>query len=738
MRISEILAFPGPNIWSRNPCLEVRLFEDDQTNPAFSLSPCCERISSWYRAVPAQHATAEIQRSHFQNRLALARNPADVFAAIAIELQTLAGTAVQRSWVEMDESASMACVAVEFIEEPIARLAVEIAARLVWETPAGTMPDFDECLRDLRECAGQSCFGGTTGPLVEAARRRAIPVTRLDGDCLVQLGYAARQRRIMGSNTSRTGFLAEAISRDKSLTKQLLKQMGIPVPRGRLVLDADDAWAAACELGLPVVVKPRDEDCGVGVSLMLRTRAQVALAYARARECRPDVLVERHLPGAPHRLFVVDDRLVSAVRRDPPQVFGDGRQTVTELVNEANRDPRRGEGAEYPWYPIVIDDEVEETLADQQMDLGSIPPAERRVFLRYDPKACYGGTIEEVTDIVHRETVCAVLDAVRVTGLDIAGVDVMATDISLPLGVQEGGILEVNGGPAIYLHRSPFCEPARPVADAVVESLLPPGESGRIPIVAVFGDERAVEVARQSAQLLESTGLTIGLATADGIRVGNSQHRQSLANNTNGCRSLLLHPRVELAVCDISLTSLREEGLAFDECQIAVLVARPTAPESRLAGANPERCLRVLLNCVSSEGKVIVNIDDPWLASLFTPGDDRLLAVAVHASHPFLARHRECGGATAFIEEGDAVLTCGERVATRRSLPASLCLDEEDASGILWLLAFAVAASCQLAEMPAGTQPPPCQHPNGSIHAKYYSTTLVTCHADDPGRGRSD
>jgi cyanophycin synthetase len=730
MRIAETLVFQGPNIWSRNPALEIRLLTDGQSDAAGSISHCCDRINNWYRAAPALHAAAEFQRSQFRDRLAQARHSIDLFAATVIELQTLAGTTVENSWVEADEPALAASVAVEFVEEPIARLAVEMAIRLVGDAPTGPMPDFDECLRELRECAERSCFGGTTGPIVEAARRRGIPVTRLDGDCLVQLGHGARQRRIMGSNTNRTGFLAEAISRDKSLTKQLMRQLGIPVPPGRLVADAADAWAAACELGLPVVVKPRDEDCGIGVSLMLRTQAQVAQAYARARECRPDVLVERHLPGAPHRLFVVNDRLVAAVRRDPAQVCGDGRQTIAELVALANRDPRRGDGPADAWFPIVVDDEAEATLADQQFELNSIPPAGQRVLLRYDPKQGYGGTLEEVTESVHAETARAVFDAVRVTGLDVAGVDVMAVDITLPLAAQGGGILEVNGGPAIYLHRSPFCEPGRPVAEAIVESLLPFDESGRIPIVAVLGNERAIDVATRTAEMLAATELTVGLATANGIRVGGHELQNALvANDAHRCRALLLHPRVELAVCDVSLTSLRDEGLAFEECQIAVLAARPTAPESGPAGAIPERCLRVLLNCVSADGTVIVNMDDPWLASLFTPGDERLLATALDASHRFLARHRECGGATAFIEDGEAVMTCGDRIAMRRLLPASSCFAAAHEPDIAWLLACAVAASCQLAELPTRQY---VEHSTGC------NARLVAVDQFDPGWGRRD
>jgi cyanophycin synthetase len=701
MRISEILVFQGPNVWSRISALEVRLLADEQTDSAFLLSDCCDRISHWFCAAPVPPAAAKSERLQFRDRLAQARNAAEVFAATVIELQTLAGPPVERSWIETDEPACAVCVAVEFVEEPIARLAVQLAARLVWETPAGSLPDFDECRNALRACAKEACFGGTTGPIVEAARQRSIPVTRLNGDCLVQLGHGARQRRIMGSNTNRTGFLAEAISRDKWLTKQLLRQLGIPVPPGRLVTDVDDAWAAACELGLPVVVKPRDEDCGTGVSLMLKTKEQVALAYALARDCRPDVLVERHLPGAAHRLFVVDNRVVAAVRRDPAQVVGDGRQTVAELVNAANLDPRRGDDPGNPWFFIVVDDETKEALADQQLELGSIPLAGQIVPLRYDPKSYYGGTLEEVTDRVHSETVRAVLDAVSITGLDVAGVDVMATDIALPLAAQGGGILEVNGGPAIYLHRSPFTEPARSVTEAIVESLLPPDESGRIPIVAVLSDEQFPHIATRTAELLEMTDLTVGLATAAGTRVGgHHMHEPAVVDDANRCRALLLHPRVELAVCNVSLTNLREQGLAFDECQIVVLASRPTASASARGSAMQERCLRVLLDCVSAEGMVIANMDDPWLVALFSPGDERLLAASADASHPFLVKHRECGGVTAFIEDGDAVLSCGDRVATRRMLPESF--GSNDASGIEWILAFAVACALDNSATPDG------------------------------------
>jgi hypothetical protein len=121
-----------------------------------------------------------------------------------------------------------------------------------------------------------------------------------------------------------------------------------------------------------------------------------------------------------------------------------------------------------------------------------------------------------------------------------------------------------------------------------------------------------------------------------------------------------------------------------------------------------ERCLRVLLNSVSGNGTVIVNVDDPSLAALFTPGEERLVAVSYDATHPFLQEHRERVGLTVAMDHGDALIACGERHIARWSL----CAVTEDAQAVSHMLAFAaawslrpVAASCQLANLPTRENP---------------------------------
>jgi cyanophycin synthetase len=616
MRVMRMRAMAGPNIWSRGPALEIWFEQADAHPTNGSLPDARERVLAWRRdagidVVPYRReeliarahcdingSAAFGQRSPVSRSLGAGRDRSlcVFFAELAQALQSLAGTAVSRFWIEDH------LVALEFFEEPIARLAAKLAHQIVWGEE-DDLPDAARSIEALRECANEACFGATTGPVVEAARARGIPVMRLDGDCLVQFGHGSRQKRIQGVVTSHSGFIAEAVSRDKLLTKRLFAALRLPTARGRLASDPDDAWAAAGEIGLPVVIKPRDADYANGVSVRLTTKAEVAEAWTLARAVRSEVLVEQHLAGVPHRLFIVSGRMVGAARRDPARVVGDGKQNVAELIAAANRDPRRGDGPDSPWHPIEIDEPLRVALEREGLGLGSVPEAGRCVALQNRPRNCRAETVRDVTDLVHPDVAAAAIAAVHVTGLDVAGVDVMAEDIARPLDEQGGGILEVNAGPAIYLHRRPACSPERPVVEAVVDSLIPPGETGCIPIVAVVGGHAAA-VAGEIANVMQSSGLRLGLATREGIRVDGRTLSRQPADNVGGCRALLLNPDVDAAVCELSLASLREEGLAFDRCDLVVLAGVDSLrPPDEPRGC--ERCLRLLMESVPDRNAVI-------------------------------------------------------------------------------------------------------------------------------------
>src|SRR5690606_4705192 len=241
-----------------------------------------------------------------------------------------------------------------------------------------------------------------------------------------------------------------------------------PVPRGRPVEDEDDAWRAALEIGLPVVVKPRNGSQGRGISVNLGDEKRVRRAYGHARRRFDEVLVEQYLPGHDWRFLVVGNKLVAAARRDPPTVVGDGAHTVRELVDLVNSDPRRSDGHSTSLTRIQFDDVALGRLAAQGYDAESVPPLGARVALRDNANLSTGGTATDVTDDVHPEVAAVAVAAARTVGLDVAGIDIVCETVLRPLQGQ-GGIVEVNAAPGLRMHLDPSFGKGRAVGEAIVD-----------------------------------------------------------------------------------------------------------------------------------------------------------------------------------------------------------------------------------------------------------------------------
>ncbi len=337
----------------------------------------------------------------------------------------------------------------------------------------------------------------------------------------MQLGYGCKQRRILAAETDRTGAIAESIAQDKELTRALLKAVGVPVPRGRPVDNAEDAWSAAQDIGTPVVVKPQYGNQGRGVTTNLTTREQVIAAYAAAREEGSSVIVERFAPGADYRLLVVGGKLVAAARREPAQVIGDGVSTIRQLVDKVNLDPRRSDGHATSLSIIHLDQIAQSVLAAQGYTPDSIPAEGALVLIRRNANLSTGGTATDVTDRVHPEVAARAVEAAKVVGLDIAGVDVVAVDIDRPLEEQGGVIVEVNAGPGLRMHLEPSSGTPRPVGEAIVGTMFPEGDNGRIPVVTVTGTNGKTTTTRFIAHMLKRQGLTVGMTCTDGIYIGD-------------------------------------------------------------------------------------------------------------------------------------------------------------------------------------------------------------------------
>jgi cyanophycin synthetase len=488
---------------------------------------------------------------------------------------------------------------------------------------------------------------------------RNIPYRRLTDGSLVLFGWGSRQRRIQAAEVDRTSAIAESIAQDKELTKKLLGAAGVPVPFGRAVENADDAWAAALEIGLPVVVKPRDGNQGKGVTVNVKSREQMESAYAAAIGFRDDIMVERFLPGNDFRLLVVGNKLVAAARRDPPQVVGDGIHSVRELVDRVNRDPRRGSGHSTSLTKIRFDDIALARLALQGYDADSVPPLGQRVILRNNANLSTGGTATDVTDDVHPEIAACAVAAAQMVGLDICGVDMVCDSVLTPMEEQGGGIVEVNAAPGLRMHLSPSYGKSRPVGEAIIDSMFPKGEDGRIPVVAVTGTNGKTTTVRLIAHLLTRSGLRVGMTNTDGVYVEGRRIDSGDCSGPRSARNVLLHPDVDAAVFETARGGVLREGLAFDRCQVAVITNIGSGDHLGLNYITTVEDLavlkRVIVQNVADSGVAVLNAADPIVAAMALNCRGAVTFFAADRQHPVMATHRAQGKRVVYVD-GDALV----------------------------------------------------------------------------------
>jgi cyanophycin synthetase len=649
METKRVRALRGPNLWSRATALEAivsieageRKISDIQGFEARLVAS----LPGLSLPVPNGNPT-EVGLAHALERAALA-------------LQVLAGCPVSFSRTHPTVEPGTFLVVVEYSVEEVGRLAFELAETAVRAAVDGSPFDRAGAAERIQALDEEIRLGPSTGSIVRAALARSIPVRRLNDQSLVQFGWGARQRRIQAAETDRTSAIAESIAQDKELTKTLLAAAGVPVPEGLTVSSPDEAWAAAREIGLPVVVKPRCGNQGKGVAVNLSTREAVAAAYAVAEHVAPPVMVERFVPGRDFRLLVVGGKLVAAARREPPQVTGDGTRTVRDLVDEVNSDPRRRDGHATSLSRIRLDDIAVAVLADQGLAPDSVPPAGTVVALRRNANLSTGGTATDVTDDVHPDVAARAVDAARMVGLDICGVDVVCRRIDRPLADQAGAVVEVNAAPGFRMHLDPSYGKGRPVGEAVISTLYPSGDDGRIPVVSVAGTNGKTTTVRLIAHLLKTRGDRVGMTCSDGIYLDGRRVETGDCSGPKSARSVLLNPRVDSAVFETARGGILREGLAFDRCDVAVVTNIGTGDHLGLSFITTVEDLavvkRVIVQNVSPTGMAVLNAADPHTAAMASSCPGSVTFFARSADAPVLAAHRSRGGRVVF-QDGEAIV----------------------------------------------------------------------------------
>ena len=661
----------GPNVWTYRPVIEAVVdIGELEDFPSNTLPGFYQRLTGWLPGL-IEHRCSVGRRGGFLMRLRDGTWPGHILEHVALELQTQAGMKTGFGKARMTHERGVYKVVIRTRDEAVGRAALESARDLVMAAINDTPYDIGATIAKLTDMVDRRCLGPSTACIVDAATERGIPHIRLNDGNLVQLGQGAAQRRIWTAETDRTSAIAEGISRDKDLTKQLLAAAGVPVPEGRTVESAEAAWDAAEDIGLPVVVKPSDGNHARGVSLNLKTREEVMQAFVAAEAEGSEVIVESFVPGQEHRLLVVGGKVAAATRGEIIRVGGDGKSTIAQLIEtQVNTDPRRGEEETLPLETLRVDDPVLLLLLQRQSltPQSVLPRGQSAVVQRT------GNMAIDVTGQVHPDIAEQMALAARVVGLDIAGIDLVVEDIAKPLAPQGGALVEVNAGPGLLMHLKPAVGRAQPVGEAIVEHLFPGHESGRVPIVGLIGDGQSALAPRLIAALLQLNGQQTALACRDGLFLGARQLQKTDARGMDAGERMLINRTVEAAVLETSARHILTEGLPYDRCQVGVVMAMPGASglDDLYITDNDQlpNIVRTQVDVVLPQGAAVLNADDAEVLELANYSDGQVILYSLDADSPSVAAHRSRKGRAVLARGNDIVLATGGDETVLLSLSA--------------------------------------------------------------------
>lgn len=621
MVIESIQVLNGPNVWSIRwkKLIQMRLnLIDLEERPTNTIEGFSERIE---KLIPSlyEHECSEKRAGGFFERVRLGTWMGHVVEHIALEIQTLAGMNTGFGRTRETKTAGIYNVVFSFVDEEAGIYSAKVAVNIAQALIDGVDYKLEVDIENLKTIFRNNAFGPSTRSIVNEASNRNIPWIRLNNKSFVQLGYGVNQRRIEATTTDATSYMGVTIACDKGMTKTLLKEAFVPIATGGECEDSEGMRAIIDEIGFPIVIKPLDGNQGKGATVNISNiqEAEVALKFAKSYcDC---VIVEKFVVGFDFRILVVNNKVVAASKRIPAHVIGNGSQTIFELVQEVNKDPRRGMGHENVLTKIKIDNLTLDLLSKNNTSLDTIPKEGETVYLKSTANLSTGATSIDITDDLHKDNVQLAERISKVIGLDICGIDIMAPSLESSLILNGGVVLEVNAAPGFRMHLAPSIGKSRKVAKSVLDMLYPGNKNSRIPIIAITGTNGKTTTTRLIAHIVKNAGYETGFTTSDGIYI---QDRMVEMGDTTGPVSasrVLKDPSVEFAVLETARGGIIRAGLAFDSCDIGI-ITNIKEDHLGLKDVNTLEDLAkvksVVVEIVKKDGWAILNAADSYCLSL--------------------------------------------------------------------------------------------------------------------------
>ncbi|MBL7885307.1 MAG: cyanophycin synthetase [Flavobacterium sp.] len=701
MKIDKIQALRGPNIWSvqRKKLIQMRLdLEDMEERPTNKIEGFRERIEAMFPTM-IEHRCSEGTRGGFFSRIERGTWMGHVIEHIALEIQTLAGMETGFGRTRETKTPGVYNVVFSYTEENVGMYAAEASVRIAEALIDGTDYDVEADIQKMREIRERVRLGPSTGSIVEEAVARDIPWIRLGTNSLVQLGYGVNQMRFQATITCKTSNIAVDIACNKEETKRMLDMASIPVASGGICVDEEDLENVIKKIGFPIVIKPLDGNHGKGASINVKNMedAKAGLEYAKKYSRR--VIVEKFITGYDFRVLIIDNKLVAAAKREPAHVKGDGRQTIQQLIDETNKDPRRGYGHENVLTEIDVDRDTQDLLDKLGYTLETVPRKDEVVYLKSTANLSTGGTSIDVTDMMHPENIFLCERISRVIGLDICGVDIMAENLTQPLKENGGCILEVNAAPGFRMHLAPSEGLPRNVAAPVIDMLYPPGKPSRIPIIAVTGTNGKTTTTRLIAHIVKNNGYRVGFTTSDGIYVQNHLMEKGDTTGPISAEYILKDPTVEFAVLETARGGILRAGLGFSRCDIGIIT---NIQEDHLGLSDIHtlddlaRVKATVVRSIKKDGWAILNAEDDQCLKIANELSCNVAYFSMDENNPKALQFAKEGKIVAVYENGFITIKKGEwKIRVERATHVPLTMGGKARFMIANVLAATLAAYLQ-------------------------------------------
>ena len=662
MKIIEIKAYKGRNVYSHRKTIkmvvDLGVWIDTPTKDIKNFN---EKLLNILPGL-YEHKCSMGYPGGFVERLNKGTYMAHVIEHIALELLYIMGENVSFGKAIRVGDSSLYTIVFEYIDETRGLEVGKVAVQLVKSLCNHQTFNLNSALEIVKKKVCKNQLGPSTKAIVDAAERRKIPIIKIGKDSIIQLGYGKYQKRIQATIVENTSCIAVDIACDKTTTKLLLDEVGIPVPEGGVCKTLQQALSMAEKIGYPVVIKPERGNQGKGVSLDVNSPSEVADAFITASAFDSNILVEKCIKGNDYRVLVINGRVAAVAKRIPAHVVGDGVHNITELVEITNKDPKRGEDHEKPLTKIKIDDISLRVLLKQGYKVEDVPPKGKKVFLKQNGNISTGGQAIDCTDIIHPENANIAVRASQIIGLDIAGVDITCPDISKPISVNGGAVIEVNAAPGLRMHLFPSKGKPRKVADMIIDMLFPTTRRHSVPIISITGTNGKTTTARMISHILNVYGMNVGMAVTGGIYINDKCLIKGDTTGPISARTVLMDKSIDVAVLETARGGIIRSGLAYDLCDIGILT---NLSEDHL-GIDEVYTLEDLLHIkslviesIKPNGYAVLNADDPMVVQAAKRVNSNIIYFSKQEDNIIVHKHILSGGKAVFIRNKYVTIATG-------------------------------------------------------------------------------